>query len=230
MATTDPNYTGLLSSAIPAIGAGIAANQAAGAQSDLASQQLALGQQAANNAQFRPVGVTSRFGTSGFQYDQSGNLIGAGYQVAPDIAAMREGLLGYAGQNLANAGAAQGLQQQAIGGANSLFNFGQQYVAQGPNGNYDFTVEGKGIVFYGANSTQFAINPNRDGKNKMTGDFTVTGVVATTESFKVDGTKVVGNQGAALSADATDLASAITLVNEIKARLQASTGHGLVAG
>jgi hypothetical protein len=130
MATTD--YTGLLTSAVPAIGAGIAANQAAGAQSDLASQQLALGQQAANAAQFRPVGVTSRFGTSGFQYDQGGNLIGAGYQVAPDIAAMREGVLGYAGQNLANAGAAQGLQQQSIGGANSLFNLGQQYVAQSP--------------------------------------------------------------------------------------------------
>ena len=124
--------TGLLSSVIPVIGAGVAANQAAGAQNSLAQQQLQLGQQAANAAQFRPVGVTSRFGTSGFQYGADGNLIGAGYQVAPDIAAMREGLLGYAGQNLANAGGAQGLQQQAMGGANSLFNLGQQYVAQSP--------------------------------------------------------------------------------------------------
>jgi len=127
------DYTGLLSTAVPVIGAGIAANQAAGAQNSLAQQQLQLGQQAANNAQFRPVGVTSRFGTSGFQYGADGNLIGAGYQVAPDIAAMREGLLGYAGQNLANAGQAQGLQQQANTGANSLFNLGQQYVAQDPN-------------------------------------------------------------------------------------------------
>jgi hypothetical protein len=132
MADTTTDYTGLLTAGINALGTGYAANQVAGSQNSLAQQQLALGQQAANNAQFRPVGVTSRFGTSGFQYDQNGNLIGAGYQVAPDIAAMREGLLGYAGQNLANAGAAQGLQQQAMGGANSLFNLGQQYVAQSP--------------------------------------------------------------------------------------------------
>lgn len=130
MATTD--YTGLLTGGISALGTIGAANAVTGGQNSLAQQQLALGQQAANAAQFRPVGITSRFGTSGFQYDQNGNLIGAGYQVAPDIAAMREGLLGYAGQNLANAGAAQGLQQQAIGGAQNLFNLGQQYVAQSP--------------------------------------------------------------------------------------------------
>jgi len=132
MATTAPDYTGLLTAGVSALGTGIAANNVANSQSSLAQQQLALGQQAANAAQFRPVGVTSRFGTSGFQYGADGNLIGAGYQVAPDVAAMREGLLGYAGQNLTNAGAAQGLQQQAIGGANSLFNLGQQYVAQSP--------------------------------------------------------------------------------------------------
>lgn len=126
------DYTGLLTAGVNLLGTGIAANQVAGAQSDLASQQLALGQQAANNAQFRPVGVTSRFGTSGFQYGPDGNLIGAGYQVAPDIAAMREGLLGYAGQNLTNAYGAQGLQQQSITGANNLFNLGQQYVAETP--------------------------------------------------------------------------------------------------
>ena len=130
MATTD--YSQLASSGIGLLGNLAAAGNTASNQNSLAQQQLALGQQAANAAQFRPVGVTSRFGTSGFQYDQAGNLVGAGYQVAPDVAAMREGLLGYAGQNLANAGAAQGLQQQSITGANSLFNLGQQYVAQSP--------------------------------------------------------------------------------------------------
>jgi hypothetical protein len=132
MATTAPDYTGLLTAGVSALGTGLAANNVANSQNSLAQQQLALGQQAANAAQFRPVGVTSRFGTSGFQYDQAGNLIGAGYQVAPDVAAMREGLMGYAGQNLANAGAAQDLQQQSITGANNLFNLGQQYVAQSP--------------------------------------------------------------------------------------------------
>jgi hypothetical protein len=132
MATDTTDYTGLLTAGINALGTIGASNAVTGGQNSLAQQQLALGQQAANNAQFRPVGITSRFGTSGFQYDQAGNLIGAGYQVAPDIAAMREGLLGYAGQNLANAYGAQGLQQQAMGGAQGLFNLGQQYVAQSP--------------------------------------------------------------------------------------------------
>ena len=133
MATTDLTTTnGLITAGTNLLGQSLLTGANQNASNSLAQQQLALGQQAANNAQFRPVGITSRFGTSGFQYDQNGNLIGAGYQVAPDIAAMREGLLGYAGQNLANVGAAQGLQQQAISGANSLFNLGQQYVAQSP--------------------------------------------------------------------------------------------------
>ena len=134
MATTDLSTTGgLITAGVNLLGQNLLTNANANANTDLAQQQLALGQQAANNAQFRPVGITSRFGTSGFQYDQAGNVIGAGYQVAPDVAAMREGLLGYAGQNLTNAGQAQGLQQQANTGANSLFNLGQQYVAQDPN-------------------------------------------------------------------------------------------------
>lgn len=44
--------------------------------------------------------------------------------------------------------------------------------------------------------------------------------------IKVDGTKVIGAQGAALPANAIDLATAITLVNAIKARMAT---HGLVA-
>jgi hypothetical protein len=44
--------------------------------------------------------------------------------------------------------------------------------------------------------------------------------------YRVNGVKVVGARGAALPANATDLATALTLVNAIKARMVA---HGLVA-
>jgi len=132
MADPTTDYSQLISSGASLLGNLSAANTQANNQNTLAQQQLALGQQAANAAQFRPVGVTSRFGTSGFQYGADGNLIGAGYQVAPDIAAMREGLLGYAGQNLTNAYDAQALQQGANTGATSLFNLGKTYVAQDP--------------------------------------------------------------------------------------------------
>lgn len=56
------------------------------------------------------------------------------------------------------------------------------------------------------------------------------------EHFSLNGTgleyggvKVLGAQGASLPADATDLASAIALVNAIKARGKATGGHGLWA-
>jgi len=133
MATTDLTTTnGLITAGTNLIGQNMLTNANVSANNNLAQQQLALGQQAANAAQFRPVGITSRFGTSGFQYDQAGNVIGAGYQVAPDVAAMREGLLGYAGQNLTNAYDAQALQTSADTGATSLFNLGTKYVAQDP--------------------------------------------------------------------------------------------------
>jgi hypothetical protein len=90
------------------------------------------GQQAAQASQFRPVGVTTRFGRSGFNYGPGGELIGAGYQAAPDVAAMRESLLGIGGGALQQAQQAQGFFPQVQTGAQGLFNLGNQYVAQTP--------------------------------------------------------------------------------------------------
>lgn len=95
-----------------------------------AAQQA--GQQAAQASQFRPVGVTTRFGRSGFNYGPGGELIGAGYQAAPDIAAMREALLGIGGGALQQAQQAQEFFPQVRTGAQGLFNLGSQYVAQTP--------------------------------------------------------------------------------------------------
>jgi hypothetical protein len=127
----DPiDWTSLLgtlgSSAVGAVGSNYAANQAA----DAARQSA---QQAAQMAQFRPVGVTTRFGKSGFNYDPTtGQLIGAGYQVAPDVAGLREGLLGMASTGLGQAQQIQGIQPNINEQARGLFNLGAQYVAQTP--------------------------------------------------------------------------------------------------
>ena len=127
----DPiDWTSLLgtlgSSAVGAVGTNYAANQAA----DAARQSA---QQAAQMAQFRPVGVTTRFGKSGFNYDPTtGQLIGAGYQVAPDVAGLREGLLGMASTGLGQAQQVQGIQPNINEQARGLFNLGAQYVAQTP--------------------------------------------------------------------------------------------------
>lgn len=110
----------------------LAANNAIDQQRYIADQNIAAAREAAQLASFKPVGVTSRFGTSGFQYDPYGRLIGAGYQVAPDIAAQREQMLGLAGGSL---GQVQQAQQQAAPislAAKGLFDLGQQYIAQSP--------------------------------------------------------------------------------------------------
>jgi hypothetical protein len=124
------DYTSLLgtlgASAVGALGTNYAANQAAGNAASSA-------QTAAQMAQFRPVGVTTRFGKSGFNYDPTtGQLIGAGYQVAPDVAAAREGLMGLAGTGIGQAQGAQAQQAGITQAGQGLFNLGAGYIAQTP--------------------------------------------------------------------------------------------------
>ena len=107
---------------------------AAGSYLSGQSAQQAYGQQAsqmagsAAGAQFRPVGITSRFGQSGYNFDANGNLIGAGYQVAPDIAAMREGAINQAGNYLGAAGQAGYATAPAQQAAQGMFSLGQQFL------------------------------------------------------------------------------------------------------
>ena len=103
-------------------------------QSAVGAAQQQAGQMAgsASGAQFRPVGITSRFGQSGYNYDANGNLIGAGYQVAPDIAAMREGAISQAGGLLGQAGQGVYATAPAQQAAQSLYTLGQGYLAQNP--------------------------------------------------------------------------------------------------
>jgi hypothetical protein len=52
-----------------------------------ANAQLQAAQIAANAAKFKPVGVTTNFGSSNFGYDANGNLTSAGYTLNPQIQA-----------------------------------------------------------------------------------------------------------------------------------------------
>lgn len=124
-AATSPSA---ISTGINTLGALYAANQASNAQQNVANANTAAAQQAADAAAFRPVGVTTRFGKSGFQYDDQGRLTGAGYQVAPDVAAQREALMGLSGSSLSQAQQAQGLMPQYNQAAQGLFGLGQQFL------------------------------------------------------------------------------------------------------
>jgi len=124
-ASSGVDLTGLFRGLIGTAGNVYSSNQAAAAAQNIANQQ-------AQASQFRPVGVTTRFGRSGFQFSPEGQLIGAGYQVAPDVAAMREALLGISGGALQQAQQQQEMQNKVNQAAQGLFGLGQQYVAESP--------------------------------------------------------------------------------------------------
>jgi hypothetical protein len=84
-------------------------------------------------AQFRPVGMTTRFGTSQFQVDpKTGQLISAGYTLTPEAKAQQDRLVALQNQGLTQAEQAQAQFAPLQTGAQSLFNLGNQYLAQSP--------------------------------------------------------------------------------------------------
>ena len=112
---------------------GLLQSQAAGdAASTSAKAQLEAARIAAEESRFRPVGVTTRFGTSQFTTGPDGRVSGAGYTVSPELKAYQDRLMALSGQGLTQAEAAQGMYQPLTGAATSLFNLGGQYLAQSP--------------------------------------------------------------------------------------------------
>ena len=109
---------------------GRSAKRAAQTQADA---QVKAAQIAADEARFRPVGITTRFGTSQFTTDPTtGRVTGAGYTIDPQLKAMQDRFLGLAGTGLDQAAAAQGQFAPLGQAAQGLFGLGQQYLAQSP--------------------------------------------------------------------------------------------------
>lgn len=118
-------------------GAGLLGGYLQGESSKSAANTQAAAQQraaemAAQEARFRPVGVTNRFGSSQFTTGPDGRVSGAGYTLDPTLKAYQDRFLGLAGQGLTQAEQAQQqfapLQQAGQG----LFGLGSQYLAQSP--------------------------------------------------------------------------------------------------
>lgn len=87
--------------------------------------------QASQNANFTPVGITTNFGSSQFGVNpQTGQLTSAGYTLSPQLQALQESLLGGFGGALQQA---QGVNTSALQqGANTLYGLGQSYLGQSP--------------------------------------------------------------------------------------------------
>ena len=97
-----------------------------------ARAQIEAARIAAEEARFRPVGITTRFGQSAFQYGPDGRVSGAGYTLAPEVAGMQERLLGLAGQGLTQAEMAPAQFAPLAGAGQRLFGLGEQYLAETP--------------------------------------------------------------------------------------------------
>ena len=110
----------------------LGASSARSAAETQAAAQRDAARMAAEEARFRPVGITTRFGQSQFQTGPDGRVSGASYTLDPQLAAMQDRFLGLAGGGLTQAEQAQQQFAPLQGAAQGLFGLGQQYLAQSP--------------------------------------------------------------------------------------------------
>jgi hypothetical protein len=115
------------------VGGLLQGNSARKAARTQAASQLETARLAAEESRFRPVGVTTRFGTSDFQFDPTtGRVSGANYSLDPALTGMQNRFMGLAEGGLTQAEQAQGQYAPLQGAAQGLFNLGQQYLAESP--------------------------------------------------------------------------------------------------
>lgn len=108
-----------IGAAINVAGGLLGGKSAAGAAGDTSAAQLEATRQAAEAAKFRPVGITTRFGSSNFQMSPEGYLTGAGYTLSPEMQALQDQIMGYT--------------RQGLGDIGTLQNLGRGYLAQTPD-------------------------------------------------------------------------------------------------
>ena len=116
------------------LGGGLLQQQTSKEAAQAAQQRIDAETAAAKQAaQFRPVGMTTRFGTSQFQVDPvTGQLTSAGYTLSPEAKNAQDRLVKLAEQGLVQAEGAQAQFAPLQTGAQNLFNLGNQYIAQSP--------------------------------------------------------------------------------------------------
>jgi hypothetical protein len=123
-----------ISSALQTAGGLMSAEQARQANQKYADQFGAAQNLVGGAASFRPVGITTRFGSSNFTYNpQTGQMESAGYNLSPAASYAQDQLQQFTGQGLDLAKSSQGLFAPLTTGATNLMNLGNQYIGQNPN-------------------------------------------------------------------------------------------------
>lgn len=131
---TTPSALGSLLSQGLTLGGGLLQSQtskeAAQKAQAMIDRETAAAKQA---AQFTPVGMTTRFGSSQFQVDPvTGKLTSAGYTLSPEAKAAQDRFVKLAEQGIQQAEGAQKAFEPLQTGAASLFSLGNKYLAETP--------------------------------------------------------------------------------------------------
>jgi hypothetical protein len=121
-----------VSTLISSAGAKKIADQQREAAQTQANATIEAARIAAEANKFRPVGVTTRFGTSNFGYDAAGNVTTAGYTPSAEITGYQDRLRALAGQGMTDIEAARAAYQPLTGAAKSLFSLGESYLSKSP--------------------------------------------------------------------------------------------------
>jgi hypothetical protein len=127
----DP-VTGAIVGGTQIIGGAMAGSSASRAAAAAAAAQRDAARISAEESRFRPVGITTRFGRSQFDYGPDGRVSGAGYTLGPEFKAYQDRFLGLAGRGLSEAELASQRFAPLQGAGESLFGLGQKYLAETP--------------------------------------------------------------------------------------------------
>ena len=126
-----------VSAAISVGGSLIAGSMARKSGNQAADAQLQASRDAARLQAFRPVDITSRFGSGQFETEidpatGAPVLKGASYTVAPEMKAIQDRIAAMYGTSLGQYEGMVGATQPLAQGAQGLFGLGQQYLAKSP--------------------------------------------------------------------------------------------------
>lgn len=126
------SYAPLVSTGLNLAGGYLQGQAASDAAATQAQAQIRAAQIAADAAKFRPVGVTTNFGSSQFGYDANGNLVSAGYALNPILAAQQKQLMNTSGGLLNQFTGAQAATAPMSEAAKTAMTLGQGYLSTSP--------------------------------------------------------------------------------------------------
>jgi len=139
LASTISNATGvpvtgsqLLGGGAKLLGGLLSGIEGEGEANKYADKTLEAARIAADAAKFRPVGITTRFGSSNFLKDAQGNVVGAGYNIAPDIRGMQDALLDTSQLALKQYQESGNLTAPMGQAAQTMFGLGNSYLSTTP--------------------------------------------------------------------------------------------------